>query len=79
VSIYPGDLLHGDRNGVSTIPNDLASAVADACPPFMEAESVVLDYLKAGKVDVKGFNDRRGECQRLIKELETKIKKALKR
>jgi len=79
MSIYPGDLLHGDRNGVSTIPNDLASAVADACPPFMEAESVVLNYLKAGKVDVKGFNDRRGECQRLIKELETKIKKALKR
>src|SRR5271163_2382293 len=24
VTIYPGDLLHGDRNGVTTIPNELA-------------------------------------------------------
>ena len=77
VTVYPGDLLHGDRNGVSTIPNDLASLVVDSCPPFMAAESVVLDYLKAGKPDVKGYNDRRNECQRLIGELAKKIKKSL--
>lgn len=76
VTVYPGDLLHGDRNGVSTIPNELASAVADACPPFMEAEAVVLDYLKAGKPDVNGFNHRRNECQRLIGELAKKCRKA---
>ena len=74
VTIYPGDLLHGDRNGVTTIPNELASAVADACPEFMAAESVLLDYLKAGKVDVKGYNHRRSECQHLIGELAKKLK-----
>ena len=26
--IHPGDLLHGDRNGVTTIPNEIASEVA---------------------------------------------------
>src|SRR5436305_3759606 len=31
VAIYPGDLLHGDCNGVTTIPLDIASAVAHAC------------------------------------------------
>ena len=47
--IHPGDLLHGDRNGVTTIPNEIAGAVAHACSEFMAAEAVVLDYLKAGK------------------------------
>jgi regulator of RNase E activity RraA len=76
VTVYPGDLLHGDRSSISTIPNELTAAVADACPPFMDAEAVVLDYLKAGKPDVKGFNDRRNECQRLIGELAKKCRKA---
>jgi 4-hydroxy-4-methyl-2-oxoglutarate aldolase len=77
VTIYPGDLLHGDRNGVTTIPNELASMVADACPPFVAAEAVVLDYLKAGNVDVNGFNSARRECQEMIDDLGKKIRKAL--
>src|SRR5438128_2178870 len=28
VMVSPGDLIHGDRNGVTTIPNEIASAVA---------------------------------------------------
>ena len=77
VTIYPGDLLHGDRNGVTTIPNELASAVADACPAFMAAEAVVLDYLKSGNAEVMGFNRARAECQRLIGDLTKKIQKSL--
>lgn len=79
VTVYPGDLLHGDRNGVTTIPNELAGAVADACPPFMAAEAVVLEYLRGGEVDVNGFNKAREECQRMIKEIEKKVKKAMKK
>ena len=77
VTIYPGDLLHGDRNGVTTIPNEHASAVADACPGFMSAEAVVLEYLKSGKVEVMGFNAARAECQRMINELAKKIRKTI--
>src|SRR6266852_994572 len=55
VMVHPGDLLHGDRNGVTTIPIEIASAVAHACADFMAAEAVVLDYVKAGRVDAKGF------------------------
>src|SRR5262249_3040992 len=50
VWVNPGELLHGDRNGVTTIPLGLAAAVAEACPEFMAAEAVVLEYLKAGTV-----------------------------
>src|SRR5262249_35128921 len=53
--VHPGDLLHGDRNGVTTVPLEIASAVAGACAEYVAAEQVVLDYLRAGKVEPKGF------------------------
>ncbi len=75
VAIHPGDLLHGDRNGVTTIPVDIAAAVADACPEFMAAESVVLDYLKAGRIDPKSYAAARKECQSRIDSLGKRLKK----
>jgi 4-hydroxy-4-methyl-2-oxoglutarate aldolase len=76
LTINPGDLLHGDRNGVTAIPIDLAVAVADACPEFMAAESVVLDYLKAGRPDPPGYAAARAECHRLIEELAVHLRRA---
>lgn len=75
VTIHPGDLLHGDRNGVTTIPNDIASAVAQACPELMAAESVVLDYLKAGKVEPKSYAAARNECRDRIEALAKKLRR----
>src|SRR6185369_10039097 len=63
VMIHPGDLLHGDRNGVTLIPHQYASAIAQACPELAAAENIILHYLKAGKVDVKGFAAARDECK----------------
>ena len=74
VTVQPGDLLHGDRNGVTTIPNEVASAVAHACKELMDAESVVLDYLKAGRVDPQGFAAARKECAARIEALARKLK-----
>lgn len=74
VMVHPGELLHGDRNGVTTIPNELASAVVNACEEFMAAEAIVLDYLKTGKVDVKGYATARNECRDRIEALARKLK-----
>ncbi len=74
VMIHPGDLLHADRNGVTTIPNTVASAVAHACPELMAAESVVLDYLKGGKLDPKGYAEARRQCKDRIDALARKLK-----
>ena len=75
VTVYPGDLLHGDCNGVTTIPVDHASAIAHACTEFVAAEAVVLDYVKAGKVDPAGYKKAREELVRRIKELGEKVRK----
>ncbi len=74
VMVHPGDLVHGDRNGVTTIPNHLASAVAHSCPEFAAAEAVILDYLKAGRVDPKGFAAAQRECRDRIEALARKLK-----
>src|SRR5918992_3680467 len=42
VTVLPGDLIHGDRNGVTTIPHEIASEIPDACAELADAESVVL-------------------------------------
>jgi regulator of RNase E activity RraA len=74
VTIHPGDLLHGDRNGVTTIPNDIATAVAHGCADYVAAEAVVLDYLKSAAVDAKGYAAARKECQRQVETLAMRLK-----
>ena len=74
VMINPGDLLHGDCNGVTTIPNHIASAVAHACPDYMAAEAIVLDYLKAGRLDPQGYANARNGCKERIDALARKLK-----
>jgi regulator of RNase E activity RraA len=78
VWVNPGDLLHGDRNGVTTIPLELAAAVAEGCPGYVAAEAVVLDYLKAGAVTAAGFAAARAECHRRLRELGGRLKSLVK-
>jgi regulator of RNase E activity RraA len=74
VIINPGDLIHGDLNGVTTIPNEIASAVARGCAEYMDAEAVVLQYLKAGNVNPKGYAAARNECRDRIETLARRLK-----
>jgi regulator of RNase E activity RraA len=72
--VHPGDLLHGDCNGVARIPLEVASAVVEACPELAAAESVLLDYLRSGKVTKEGFAAARKESQRRIEVLGKKLR-----
>ena len=73
VTVRPGDLLHGDRNGVTTIPLAIASAVACACEEFVRAEAVVLSYLEAGDVTAAGISQATAECRRMIDALREQV------
>ena len=60
--VDPGDLLHGDANGVTNIPIDLAEAIAEIGDDFVASENVVLDYVKAdGPKTVAEYRARRDE------------------
>jgi len=76
VMVQPGDLLHGDRNGVTTIPHEIAAAVAGACAEYMAAEAVVLDYLKMDGIDAKGYSRARQECKERIDALARRLQRS---
>src|SRR5262249_46653599 len=59
VTVLPGDLLHADANGVTTIPLSIASEIADAAAEYVKAEAIVLDYLKSGRPEAKAFGEAR--------------------
>lgn len=74
VMVSPGDLIHGDRNGVTTIPPSVAGQIADACEELMAAEAIVLGYLKAGNVTPAGYAEARKACKARIDALAKRLK-----
>src|SRR5438105_10197473 len=73
VTVQPGDLLHGDRNGVTVIPLAVASATAHACAYYVAAEAVVLEYLRGPRVDPRGYDAARAECKARIDALARRL------
>jgi 4-hydroxy-4-methyl-2-oxoglutarate aldolase len=59
LTIHPGDLIHADCNGVATIPLEIAGEVAEVAAEFVQAESLVLDYLKSGSPSPGKFAEAR--------------------
>src|SRR5215813_9390405 len=74
LTVQAGDLLHADANGVTTIPMEIASEVADVAAEYCAAEAIVLDYLKRGAKDVKKFSEARQECMRQLAELSKRVR-----
>jgi regulator of RNase E activity RraA len=42
--VHSGDLLHGDADGVTSIPTEIAAEIADVADEFVAAERILLDY-----------------------------------
>ena len=74
LTIYPGDLLHGDRNGVSTIPHEIAAEISGACRELMAAEDIVLNYCRGGNVTVAGLTEARDSCGQQVAELGKRLR-----
>jgi len=69
-----GDLLHGDANGVTNIPIEIASEIADAAGEFLAAEETVMRYVKSpGEKSVARYNELRKEFQSIIAALTKRV------
>jgi regulator of RNase E activity RraA len=73
LAVYPNDLLHADRNGVTNIPAEIASEVADACGEFVAAEEVVLEALRRPRPTVESLRAARAESQNRIADLRGRL------
>jgi regulator of RNase E activity RraA len=72
--VNQGDLLHGDANGVSSIPLDIASEVADIGDEFVAAEAIIMDYVKAsGPKTVEKYDVLRKEFQSVVSRLQQRV------
>ena len=73
--VHQGDLLHGDANGVTNIPLDIASAVADIGDEFVASERIVLDYVHgSGEKTPAGLAAVRKEFAAVVSKLTIQAK-----
>lgn len=59
VRIEPGDLLHGDANGLTTIPREIAGQVAQAVAEVRADEAQLMAYIRGPEFKVEDFFKRR--------------------
>jgi regulator of RNase E activity RraA len=72
--VSSGDLLHGDANGVTNIPLEIASEAADLAGEFLAAEELVMNYVKSpGDKSIARYNELRKEFQALVTRLTKRV------
>ncbi len=59
VTIQPGDLLHGDANGVTAIPREIAGQVADAANAVRAEEAELMDFIRGPEFNAESYFKRR--------------------
>ena len=76
IVVYPNDLLHGDRNGVTTIPQEIAAELTDIADAFVAAEQVILDALRTETPSPARLREARAESQARIAALRARVSRA---
>jgi 4-hydroxy-4-methyl-2-oxoglutarate aldolase len=61
LAVRPGDLLHGDVNGILVVPESVADRVADEAARVREAERRVLDFVRQPGLTVENLRKFRDE------------------
>ncbi len=76
LTVNNGDLLHGDVNGVTRIPLEIADEIPDAATEFVAAERIVIDYVRSpGSKSVTEFGARRKEFSGVVAQLTARLKR----
>ncbi len=57
MEVRPGELLHGDRHGVLTIPKDIASKIPDAAAELQQCEQKVIDFCRSSTFSVSKLSE----------------------
>ncbi|MCA9262714.1 MAG: RraA family protein [Planctomycetales bacterium] len=77
IVVHEGTLLHGDENGVTTIPIEIADEVADVADEYIAAEEVVIGYAKSdGDKSVPEYRERLAELKHRIEALQARLRRA---
>ena len=58
LTIAPGDLLHGDGNGLISVPIDSAAAIADQAAEVIEVEKEMFAFLSSDDFTIDELKKR---------------------
>ena len=78
LQVKPGDLLHADANGIVNIPHEIAAAVAELCEHYIQAEEIILQYLRSSQPTVPGYGETVLKAKRRMAELKERARSLLK-
>jgi 4-hydroxy-4-methyl-2-oxoglutarate aldolase len=70
LEIEPGDLLHGDRHGVQTIPSEIADRVAGVARKMTEQEGEVIQLCQSGNFTVERLRAEVGALSQKRRDLQ---------
>lgn len=71
--VCPDDLLHGDLNGVTSIPKEIVSELVDIADEFVAAERVVLDAVSVEGLPLAILREARAEQIARIQKLRVQV------
>jgi regulator of RNase E activity RraA len=57
LDVKAGDLLHGDRHGVLTVPHQVATRVPAAAERLQRKEDRVIEFCKSQDFSVEGLGE----------------------
>ncbi|MBS0211405.1 MAG: RraA family protein [Planctomycetes bacterium] len=74
LTVRNGELLHGDANGVTRIPMDIATEIGPVADEFVASEKIVLDYVRGpGTKTAQGLAVARKEFSAVVKKLTERV------
>ncbi len=79
IAIYPDDLLHADRNGVTTIPHEIAAEMADVGDAFVAAEFVVLECVRGANPIPAALREAQADMARQVDRIRKQVARTASR
>lgn len=78
IAIYPDDLLHGDCNGVTTIPKEIAAEVADSGDAYIAAEMLIINAMREQRGNLNLLRERQAESKAAMDKLRVQVSRPRK-
>lgn len=76
ITVNPDDMLHCDVNGITTVPAEIASEIADIGDEFVAAEGIVLDALRGPEPSLAKYSQARKEMAAVVADLQGRVTRA---
>jgi regulator of RNase E activity RraA len=77
LAVHQGDLLHGDGNGVTRIPIEIATEVADVAQEFVDAEHIIMGYIRGPEPNnIEGLAAAREEFSAVVAKLKSRVQRS---